>query len=239
MKFLRIIFVLNLLSLFNCSAGDTFPYDDYAFLEENEWYTSYGLNGTGKVEFFRVGKYERMFQQEMEWDIYYLYAFLDDDKILELGSNLEYKLEYRDNFNRLVLDCITDGKYFDVVDRIGEINPKNKILGQWADMNKTDLRFENRELVWDDYVYLVYIGGPETYDSTVNDNTRGWFLLKYEGNGVFRSDGAFEDDKYRLEISTHPSLKVENSLLRFTPEYDHPDRNIETYVIYSKEYKRE
>ncbi|MDA3811733.1 MAG: hypothetical protein PF518_15550, partial [Spirochaetaceae bacterium] len=159
MKILKLIFIFSMFSLVNCSADDTFSYNDYAFLEQTEWVTAFDLFEDGEVRFLRFEKNNALLQQEWWNGSFDIYSIIDQNSILRLGLDFEYKIKYRDNNKRLLLDCITDGNYFDVVDRIGEINSGNNILGKWADMNGTEFKFEYRELPNDDYVYLFYIKG--------------------------------------------------------------------------------
>jgi len=82
-------------------------------------------------------------------------------------------------------------------------------------MNKQTFKFEYRELPESNYYFVLYIEGLERFNAS--DYSRnlfnGWFLLSYEGNGVFRTDGAFEEDEYRLEV-------INENTLKFIPEFE-------------------
>ncbi|MCF6334910.1 MAG: hypothetical protein L3J12_04150 [Spirochaetales bacterium] len=100
---------------------------------------------------------------------------------------------------------------------MGDIKPTNKILGGWSGYKRNNLKYEYRELPWDDdYVYLFYIEGLERRleGDRQNDIFSGWFLLKYQGEGVFVTDGVYEDDSYILKI-------IDKETLQFSTNFEH------------------
>lgn len=196
---------------------DASSYEKYQFLEDTEWITSYGLLDEGVAKFIRIDKYEKLLQQKWWNGSFDLYAFIDDNMIQDLNGDYKYKIEYEDNLQLMILRCITDRSYSDVIDRMGDINSDNNILGRWSGYTRNKYKYEYRELPWDDdYVYLFYIEGLERRleGERQNDIFWGYFLLKYQGQGVFVTDGVYDDDKYILKI-------VDDKTFQFSTDFEH------------------
>ncbi len=217
-KILKLILIFSLTTLMNCYGEDDFSYEKFQFLEDTEWFTSLDVwSDDGVAKFIRIDKYEKLLQQKWYSGSFDIFADVGDNTIIHLGASAECNIEYRNNLDLMIIRSSGDDLYSDAVKRMGGTNSKNNLLGRWSFLTMDEFKYEYRELPWDDdYVYLFYIEGLERRleGDRQNDIFSGWFLLKYQGEGVFVTDGVYEDDSYILKI-------IDKATLQFSTNFEH------------------
>lgn len=227
-KFLLVVLVVFVLTK-GIIFADGFSYDNYKFLTESEWEIFYGYEECGEVKIIPYKKGGGKLLQRKWWDDSYDYIEVyNQKKFTVLGEEMYYLIKQIDK-KQISYECITD-HFFSGVDIRAKNNTYTDYLGCWKFSFKDKFKYEIRETESDDYVFFFYIEGLQRVDAEGKRPKyfASWFLLKYKDMRTFVTDGAFENDKFRLEIYS--------KYLYFIPEFEF-DSNIliSKYKIYKKE----